>query len=140
MNFADILEKWDRISGNSTKDDLEEWLQKNEIIDKDSDYEKKYTPGEKRRYLHRKTPDDILDIHGLTSEKAWISLDLFFSGAKDKGYKKLRIIHGKGNNSQGNAVLLHTVRKFIEKYPYAGENGFEKAANGGTGATWVLLK
>jgi hypothetical protein len=35
---------------------------------------------------------------------------------------------------------VHTVRKYIEKCPFAGESGHEKAANGGTGATWVLLK
>ncbi|MCL2209191.1 MAG: Smr/MutS family protein [Treponema sp.] len=140
MSFADILDKWERISDTSPKNELEEWLRKNETIDKDSDREKIKTHSEKRMYLRRKKPDDILDIHGLTGDKAWISLDLFFSGAKDKRYKKLRIIHGKGNKSQGDAVLTHTVRRFLEKCPYAGENGFEKAANGGTGATWVFLK
>lgn len=130
MNFADILDKWEHISGSCAGKDT----------DKDSENETGFTPDEKRKYLRRKNPDDILDIHGQTSDGAWVSLEHFFSEAKDKGYKKLRIIHGKGNNSQGEAVLQHTVRKFLEKHPNAGESGFEKAANGGTGATWVFLK
>jgi len=67
-------------------------------------------------------------------------LDQFFSNAKENGYEKLRIIHGKGNRSQEGAVLRQTVRKYIEQCPFAGENGFEKSANGGSGATWVFLK
>jgi DNA-nicking Smr family endonuclease len=132
MKFEEILKKWESISGES-KD------QKKETDDRDSGSNKS-AHGENRRHLLRTNPDDILDIHGYTNDKAWILLDQFFNDAKDKGFEKLRIIHGKGNNSQGEAVLKDTVRKFIEKCPFAGESGFEKAKHGGTGATWVFLK
>jgi len=121
-------------------DILEEWLQNNKITDKDASVERTHIPTENKRRLLRAKPDDILDIHGLTGEKAWITLDHFFTDAKDRGCKKLRIIHGKGNKSQGKTVLGSVVRKYIEKCPFAGESGYEKSANGGTGATWVLLK
>jgi DNA-nicking Smr family endonuclease len=135
VNFEEILKKWESISGESSdqKKEMDEWLSNNKNSEKSD-------RGENRQRLLQINPDGILDIHGLTSEKAWISLDQFFSGAREKGFKKLRIIHGKGNRSQGDAVLKHTVREYIEKCNFAGESGFEKAKNGGTGATWVLLK
>ena len=119
---------------------MEKWLQNNKVFDKDANMKNKSAQGEKRRHLKRIEPDDILDIHFLTSEQAQQSLDIFFSNAKNNGYEKLRIIHGKGNHSAGEAILGRTVREYIEKCPFAGESGFEKANNGGSGATWVLLK
>jgi len=137
MNFGDILNKWEHISAQDN------FLKKEQINDKlrlNTDIKKTHSQGENRRRLLKISPDVILDIHGLTSEEAWNSLDHFFSDAKDMGYEKLRIIHGKGNRSQGDAVLKNTVRKYIEKCPFTGESGYEKAKYGGSGATWVLLK
>jgi DNA-nicking Smr family endonuclease len=141
MNFGDILSEWERgQTGASRKSDMEIWLQKNDVYDKDANVKSRAAPGENRKRLLNSQPDDVLDIHGLTGEKAWFSLDEFFTKAKDCGYEKLRIIHGKGNHSQGEAVLGRTVLKFIEQCAFAGESGFEKSINGGAGATWVLLK
>jgi DNA-nicking Smr family endonuclease len=138
VNFGDILNKWE--NGVSQKNAMYEWLQNNKIYDKDANMTETLRHGENRRRLLNSKPDAILDIHGLSEKGAWLSLEQFFSEAKDNGYEKLRIIHGKGNRSQGEPVLLHTVRKYIEKCQFAGESGYEKAVNGGTGATWVLLK
>jgi len=139
VNFGEILEKWEH-SPNSNKEEIDKWLQNNKIHDKDAGIYKSSKAGENRRLLLHRAPDDILDIHGMTNEKAWLALDQFFCGAKEKGFKKIRIIHGKGNHSQKDSVLIQTVRKYIEKCPFAGESGFEKAAYGGGGATWVFLK
>jgi len=143
-DFGDILAKWEGTSEEGkiipAKTALDEWLSKNEIIDKDADAKKTHSRGENRRRLLHGKPDGILDIHSLTSEEAWSALENFFTNAKDRGLKKLRIIHGKGNHSQGKTVLMHVVRKYIEKCHFAGESGFEKANHGGSGATWVLLK
>jgi len=141
MDFGDILKKWEnKPARSSQKNDMETWLQNNEIIDKDTDTEKTSKRGENRQRLLRKKPDDVIDIHGCTGEKAWLLLEQFFDNAKKSGYEKLRIIHGKGNHSTGEAVLKNTVRKFIEQCSFAGESGYENAANGGSGVTWVLLK
>jgi len=137
-DFGDILNKWE--NGVFQKNAMYEWLQNNKIYDKDANTTEVSRRGENRRRLMHSKPDAVLDIHGLTETSAWLLLDQFFSDAKDNDYKKLRIIHGKGNRSQGEPVLLHTVRKYIEKCPFAGESGYEKAVNGGTGATWVFLK
>ena len=151
MNFGDILDQWERGRStaaqkkignhNEASGTMETWLHSNGIFDKDAVLvTRTQAPGENRRRLLNGKPDDILDIHGLTSDKAWLSLDLFFTRAKSCGFEKLRIIHGKGNHTQDDAVLGRTVRDFIEQCPFAGESGFEKTVGGGTGATWVLLK
>jgi len=148
MDFGDILNEWENRKntdaakrGNSGKNDMETWLDENEVFDKDaySRTDASFHGNNRRRLLNQK-PDDIIDIHGLTLEKALDSLELFFENAKTNGFKKLRIVHGKGNHTQGEAVLKAAVRKFIEQCGFAGESGFEKAAYGGSGATWVLLK
>jgi len=138
MDFGKILEKWER--SNSGKSVMNTWLQKNDVINKDADLHEESSPGIKRRRMLNKKPDAIIDIHGLTSEKAWLSLELFFENAANEGFEKVLVIHGKGNRSQGEAVLKIMVQKFIEQCKFAGESGFEKAANGGSGATWVLVK
>jgi len=137
MDFGTILDKWEKGQSQTLKTSLHD----NEAYNKDAEIlYKTQVPGEHRRSLLSKKPDDMLDIHGLTRDKAWLSLDLFFSRAKNCGYEKLRIIHGKGNHSQEEAVLGGIVRDFIEQCPYAGESGHEKHQNGGSGATWVFIK
>ena len=126
---------------------LTAWLGKNDIYDKDAEEPELHggkaaasSPGEKRRRLLLRKPDAVIDLHGLTRDEAWTAIDTFFQDAKRRGFPKLAIIHGKGNHSQGCAILKHTVREFIERCPFAGESGFGDAASGGSGTTWVLLK
>ncbi len=126
MNFEDILNKWEK---------------NNRIYDKDTESESEHiSPYERRSRLRNKKPDAELDIHGLTRDEAWKALEIFFNDSKGKGLEKLLIIHGKGNHSTGEAVLKRVVMDFIERCPFAGESGRGKAAAGGEGATWVLLK
>jgi len=140
VDFGDILKKWENGSYSSSKNVMDKWLHNNKIYDKDAEAQKMSNPGENRRRLFHTRPDAVMDIHELSSEEAWVSLDVFFANAKERGYEKLRIIHGKGNHSQNGAVLKSTVQKYIEMCPFAGESGYEKAKHGGSGATWVLLK
>jgi DNA-nicking Smr family endonuclease len=129
-NFGAILDKWISTNGIQNKDE--------EGTGKGTSPSLKASAQEKRRRLHNKKPDAELDIHGQTRDEAWQSLDMFFSGAKEKEFEKVLIIHGKGNHSEGDSVLKRVVMDFIEQCPYAGESGRGKA--GGEGATWVLLK
>jgi len=141
MDFGEILKKWEQGQGcSSRKSAMDVWLEKNEITDKDAYLQKSSGRGEYRRRMMNTKPDAVIDIHGNTSDEAWIALEQFFENAKNSNYEKLRIIHGKGNHTQGDAVLSHTVRRFLEQCSYAGESGFEKSIKGGSGATWVLLK
>jgi DNA-nicking Smr family endonuclease len=125
-NFEDIMDKWLSVNGVQDKDGEEK-----DILT---------SAQEKRRRLRSKKPDAELDIHGKTSDEAWLVLETFFGEAREKGHEKLLIIHGKGNHSTGEAVLKRVVMDFIERCPFAGESGRGKAAAGGEGATWVLLK
>jgi DNA-nicking Smr family endonuclease len=121
------------------------WLQQKGIYDKDADpgsggSAKNLQAAERRRRLLRKKPDAVLDLHNLTRDEAWTVMDGFFRNARDQRFEKLLIIHGKGNHSEGEAVLKRVSRDFIERCPFAGESGHSGAQDGGSGSTWVLLK
>ena len=127
MDFGNILEEWQR-------------RDKGGIPDKDALTEKSFSPAETRRRLIKKKPDATIDLHGLNRDEAWNSLEVFFQNAEREHFDKLLIIHGKGNHSEGESAIKLTVRKFLERSPLAGQNGQCKATDGGSGATWVLVK
>jgi DNA-nicking Smr family endonuclease len=158
MNFGDILNEWDRQTARAAGkkallrhdpgtpapekyDPLNAWLVRNGIYDKDAEEEENCPrTGERRRRLLRKRPDAIIDLHGLTQDEAWTALEAFFEESRLKNFEKIMIIHGKGIHSEKEAVLTEISRKFIESCSFAGESGHASAAEGGRGATWVLLK
>ena len=118
-----------------------DWRRQYDIPDKDAEIAAAaVSPGKRRRRLLAKKPDATLDLHGFTREDAWNTLDGFFRASRQQGCDKLLIIHGRGNHSEGEAILKRTVREFIERCPFAGESGQGASAEGGSGATWVLLK
>jgi len=126
-------------------DPLTAWLRVHGVVDKDrqlpdmelTDTERRQR--ERKRLIH-KSPDAVLDLHGLTKDEAWDRLGVFFTQAKIHGAEKVLIIHGKGNHSEGDAVLKRTTLQYIEQCPYAGMHGHPPAEGGGSGATWVLIK
>ena len=126
-------------------DILDNWLSQNEIYDKDAVSPGERTvPGNRRYKLLRKKPDASIDLHGLTGDEAWAALDAFFEESRKKRFEKLLIIHGKGNHrsetSLNEGVLRDITRRYIENCSFAGESGYSPAREGGTGATWVILK
>jgi DNA-nicking Smr family endonuclease len=123
-----------------TIDPITEWIRKNGVYDKDKELEAEQSPAMRRRMLLAKKPDGVLDLHGLRRDEAWLALENFFRHGRNQGFQKLLIIHGKGNHSEGEAILKRTVRQFIEVCPFAGESGASNTKSGGTGSTWVLLK
>ena len=151
MDFGDILDKWENLkttdahsadpSSQKKQNPINIWLQSNEVYDKDADNEdRQVNAQDRRRRLRNKKPEAELDIHGLSRDEAWLSLETFFAESRGRGLEKILIIHGKGNHSTGESVLKRSVMEFIERCPYAGESGRGKASAGGEGATWVLLK
>ncbi|MDR0377476.1 MAG: Smr/MutS family protein [Spirochaetaceae bacterium] len=158
MDFGDILDAWEKQTARAGKkrtrtptpakeetsavDPLTAWMRVNGVYDKDAENheEEKHSAAERRRRLRTKKPDAILDLHGLTRDEAWADMESFFAESRLQGMEKVLLIHGKGNHSDGEAVLKRTVLQFIEKCPCAGESGHPAAAYGGSGATWVLLK
>ena len=71
-----------------------------------------------------------------------MALNSFITDCKRRGLKKVMIIHGKGIHTSGtDPVLGKLVRSFIERDKRCGTSGHPKnKAEGGTGATWVILK
>ena len=84
----------------------------------------------------------FLDLHGLHQDEAEVRLTNFITDCKNRGLKKVMIIHGKGIHTTGtDPVLGKLVRSFIERDKRCGTSGHPKnKAEGGTGATWVILK
>lgn len=119
------------------------WLRRYGVIDKDAilDLENtRETPAERRKRVAAMKPEAIIDLHGLTQEDAWIQLDAFFVDCIKKDLQKILIIHGKGNHSESDPILKNMVRTFVEQNPSAGESGNAIKGEGGSGATWVMLK
>ena len=168
MDFGEILDRWERSQGkgqgdwrrgSQKKKDrkgsgknpessggefsrlFSRWLETHEVYDKDAEDPaprgQDFAAAKRRRLLARR-PDAVIDLHGLSRDQAWTALENFFETSRQRGFVKLALIHGKGNHSQGEAILKRTVREFIERCPFAGESGQGPA--GGTGVTWVLLK
>lgn len=122
-------------------DPLTAWLRVNGVQDKDADAEAEaLSAAERRRFLRAKSPDAAIDLHGLTRDEAWLRLSSFFAAARRQGAEKVLVVHGKGNHSEGEAVLKRTTRDFVERCPFAGECGQADSRSGGAGATWVILK
>lgn len=122
-------------------DPLTAWLRVNGIQDKDAAAEEEaLSAAERRHALRMKAPDAAIDLHGLTRDEAWLRLSSFFAASLRQGAEKVLVVHGKGNHSEGEAVLKRTTREFVERCPFAGESGQADSRSGGAGATWVILK
>ncbi len=145
MDFGQILEEWEKnekISSN-VESIMEEWLDVHPALEKTDSSEsrdKKREAALRRKRLREMAPEAEIDLHGFTVSEAVPALDLFIKECKQKGMKKILIIHGKGNHSRGEPILKKEVRSFIEKCPSAGEYGVPDRYSGGSGALWVVLR
>lgn len=127
----------------NTREAMTAWLNRYGTVDKDK-LVQEHTLQQKmndREYLRTMKPEATIDLHGLTRDEAWNRLDAFVGDCKRRGLKKILVIHGKGNHSHGtDPVLGPMVRLFIEKDSRMGSSGHPDRNNGGTGATWVIIK
>ena len=149
MDMGDIMDKWDSMqnkqkSQKKQNNPMEDWLNRYGTIDKDKiveDQEKRIRLYDKA-YLSKMKPEARLDLHGLHQQEAQITLERFITDCKARGLHKVLIIHGKGIHTTGtDPVLGELVRRFIENDKRCGASGHPKTnAEGGSGATWILLK
>ncbi len=77
-----------------------------------------------------------LDLHGYTVDKGLLALEYFFNMARDREYRCLRIIHGKGNN----ALIKNATFAFLQTQPDILAFHSAPPRMGGAGAVLVLLK
>ena len=167
MNFGDILNQWEaqtqrpygkkRIGkeaktpveatytaeNNQAINPMDYWVRRYGVYDKDADnaeHTSSFDNPVEKRQLRAMRPQAEIDLHGMTLEEAYSALVTFFDDAVRRGYRKILIIHGKGNHSQNGPVLARFVQRFLETHIHAGETGHPKGRDGGTGSTWVILK
>ena len=122
---------------------MELWLRRYGTTDKDAIAEEyaERTRMESREYLRTMQPEARIDLHGMTRDEAWERLEQFTADCKRRGLRKILIVHGKGNHSHGSdPVLGPMVRTFIERNKDLGTSGHPSGNQGGTGATWVIIK
>ena len=122
---------------------MELWLRRYGTTDKDAiaDEYAERTKLESREYLRTMRPEARIDLHGMTRDEAWARLEQFTTDCKQRGLRKILIVHGKGNHSHGSdPVLGPMVRTFIEQRKDLGTSGHPSGNQGGTGATWVIIK
>ncbi|MBO4533537.1 MAG: Smr/MutS family protein [Treponema sp.] len=165
MDMGDILAQWDAVqrdekikarekakkensvSGygkNPQINPMEFWLNRYGTVDKDKIAEdtQERTRQQDRSYVLNMKPEAVLDLHGLHQDEAHIQLESFITNCKRRGLRKVLIIHGKGIHTHGtDPVLGEVVRRFIESDSRCGQSGHPKnKGEGGSGATWIILK
>lgn len=82
-----------------------------------------------------------IDLHGLRSNEARAALREFISYSIGKGFKCVRVVHGKGLGSgPSGPVLKHGVNNWLRNWDEVLAFSSAPARFGGTGAVYVLLR
>ena len=118
------------------------WLDSEDSWDeyKKDEQPKNRLKGNERSFLRKLHPEAEIDLHGKTIDESETLLSMFIKESSGRGLRKVLIIHGKGNHSQSGPVLGLWVKHFLESSSLCGETGHPDKRDGGTGATWVILK
>ena len=103
-------------------------------------------PGLQRRVLarlrrgHWRVQDEI-DLHQMNVDAATRSIRLFLDDARVAGFSCVKIIHGKGLRSGPDGPRLKQVTgRILSRHPRVLAFTAARPGDGGTGATYVLLK
>ena len=91
-----------------------------------------------RHSKYLQAPQDEIDLHGLTRAESLDSRLKFLENSREKKYKRIRIVTGKGLHSEnGQSVLNGYIKNILEK---EGLNFSDaKIYDGGSGAIDVQL-
>jgi DNA-nicking Smr family endonuclease len=84
---------------------------------------------------------DCLDLHGLFVNEAEAAIERFFKEAMGKGFRCIKIIHGRGLRSQNGPVLKKALIGWLTYRYKKNVLAFASArqCDGGLGALYVLL-
>jgi DNA-nicking Smr family endonuclease len=146
MDFGKILEDWEQAEGQKggvDKAAKTHWAQALDQYDQvsgasDSEvgvrHKKKITLQVKRKHPIQ----DEIDLHGLTAKDAQELLKGFITEAISIGYRKVKVIHGRGLHSEKDSVLKPMVHSWLEENKYFWE--LCPSDQGGSGATWIWLQ
>ena len=78
---------------------------------------------------------DEIDLRGMTGDEAWLAVDKYFDEAALAGFKKVRLIHGKGTGA-----LKEEVRRYLRSLPQVASATDDHPDRGGSGITIVTFK
>jgi DNA-nicking Smr family endonuclease len=78
---------------------------------------------------------DVLDLHSFPPKEVKDVVLTWLDAAYEKGFRQLRIIHGRGIG-----VQREMVRALLTRDPRVAEFGDAPGEAGGWGATWVTLR
>jgi DNA-nicking Smr family endonuclease len=82
-----------------------------------------------------------LDMHGMTTATARSTLSTFIARCRDRHIRCVRIIHGKGYGSKGDApVLKNRLNAWLRQHHDVLAFSSTPRQDGGTGAVYVLLR
>lgn len=82
-----------------------------------------------------------LDLHGMRSDEAKRAVVRFLAEAKDRGWRGVRIVPGKGLRSKGDGpVLKQRLDGWLRQRKDVLAFCSARPEHGGTGAVYVLLK
>lgn len=100
--------------------------------DEDEDGDEDFFPGLEPVEL---PVTDVLDLHSFRPAEVADVVREYLDAAYEKGYRELRIIHGKGVG-----VQRQTVRTLLSRDPRVEAFGDAPLEAGGWGATWVRMR
>jgi len=85
---------------------------------------------------------DFLDLHGFTLDEAEVEVEHFLGESLKKGYRCVKIIHGRGLRSPAGPVLKKSVADWLSRRHRKNVIAFVTArqCDGGLGALYVLLR
>lgn len=81
-----------------------------------------------------------LDLHHMTTQTGYTALLEFITEAQSRSLESVRIIHGKGTRSENGPRLKVMTHKLLREHSQVLAFTACKPADGGTGATDILLK
>ena len=103
-------------------------------------------PGLQQRQLQRLRRGQLaigaeLDMHGMTAAAAHNAVSSFISRCRDRNIRCIRLIHGKGYGSGGDApVLKNRLNSWLRQHHDVLAFCSTPVRDGGTGAVYVLLR
>ena len=104
MDFEEILEQWESSQANSSTNSALNYR----LVAKEKAEGLLASPGSKGARSLTKTQasgyrniptEDELDLHGVTTANATALIEQFLSESVANGYRKVRIVHGRGIHS-----------------------------------------
>jgi DNA-nicking Smr family endonuclease len=128
MDFGDILTTWEADPEHA------------HTVNKDATATEAAEHRSNLRNSRKMLPEASIDLHGMTKDEAWAALESFVTSSCAQGFRKISIVHGKGNHPGSDGALYKMVSGFIECDKRLGASSHPDARHGGSGATWVTIK